>query len=425
MSGIRFCDECQNILHPEEEKTEHRLLFVCKSCDYREYIQDTTSMEENKIYQRDFVQSFTASFIDPDYCLDPSMPREKTICPNCRYTECAYLIDKEPGDKFLRKIYICGRVNKNGRPDCRNIFSPIKYHKGKNETFAYREYGETHEDILVMLHGNLTSSYIFEKTFAKLSTGFRVIAPDLRGFGLSSYANKVTSLDDLAEDVESLMKDLKILKYNVLGWDMGAAVALKIAIGSPASIDKLVLVNPIGLTGKTYVRDAEDLTPLPEWPEDAESITKDKRCVEFINAFNDKKKDFFKTYFIDEIYTKKTPENERLDSYIDNFSSQRSFPEILACLAHYDISETGTGEIYKVQNSTLILSGKDDFKTPSKDAIDIHKAIDAYSTLKIFEDGGHVLMEDCMDEFIETVAEFCFQQIEEEQEQEADEEMNE
>jgi len=419
MSGIRFCDECQNILHPEEEKNEHRLLFVCKSCDYREYIQDTTSMEENKIYQRDFVQSFAESFIDPDYCLDPSMPREKIICPLCRYTESAYLIDKEPGDKFLRKIYICGKVNKNGRPDCRNIFSPIKYLKivSRGETFAYREYG-TADEVLVMLHGNLTSSYIFERTFAKLSEGFKVIAPDFRGFGLSSYANKLKSLDDLADDIQAFMKELKIHKFILLGWDLGAAVALKYAINYPADIEKLVLVNPIGLDGKTYVRDAEDLTPLPEWPGEADLIDKDERCGQFMNALNDRKKDFFKTYFIDEIFTKRTPENDRLDSYIENFTCQRNFPEILACLADYDISETGTGDIYKIQNQTLILSGKDDYKTPSKDALSIHKAIGGNASLKIFEDGGHVLMEDCMDEFIETVAEFCFNdQMEEEQEE--------
>jgi len=428
MSGIRFCDECQNILHPEEEKNEHRLLFVCKSCDYREYIQDTTSMEENKIYQRDFVQSFAESFIDPDYCLDPSMPREKIICPNCRYTEAAYLIDKEPGDKFLRKIYICGRVNKNGRPDCRNIFTPIHYQKiTRGETFAYREYGNA-EDILVMLHGNLTSSYIFEKTFAKLSEGFKVIAPDLRGFGLSSYANKLKSLDDFVEDLHELMKELKHFKFSLLGWDLGAAVALKYAIAYPADIQKLVLANPIGLDGKTYVRDPEDLTPLPEWPEEAEQIAQDGRSTQFINALNDRKKDFFKNYFIEEIFTKRTPENDRLDSYIENFTCQRNFPEILSCLADYDISETGTGDIYKVQSHTLILSGKDDYKTPSKDALSIHKAIGGNASLKIFEDCGHVLMEDCMDDFIHTVAEFCYDnenQMEEEEQDQFEEETNE
>jgi pimeloyl-ACP methyl ester carboxylesterase/DNA-directed RNA polymerase subunit M/transcription elongation factor TFIIS len=409
MSGIRFCSECLNILHPEEEKNEHRLLFVCKSCDYREYIQDIGSMEENKIYQRDFMQSFTESFIDPDYCLDPTMPREKVICPNCRYTECAYLIDREPGDKFLRKIYICGRVGKNGRPDCKSIFTSLKYIKlvSRGETYAYREYGNS-SDVLILLHGNFTSSYVFERTFSKLSEGFRVIAPDLRGFGLSSYANKLKSIDDLAEDLSSLLGELKITKFCLLGWDLGAAVALKFAANFPTYLDKLILVNPIGLTGKTYVRDPlNEENPIPEWPEDLEEVQSDPRVIQFVNALKDRKKDFFKTYFTEEIFTASVPENERLDSYLDQFIAQKNLEELIPCLIKYDITELGTNEIFKIQTDTLILCGKEDFKTPLNEAIEIKKTLGEISTIKVFEESGHVLMEDNLEDFVENIAEFC------------------
>lgn len=409
MSGIKFCSECLNILHPEEEKNEHRLLFVCKSCDYTEYIQDMTSMEENKIYQRDFMQSFTESFIDPDYCLDPTMPREKVICPNCRYTECAYLIDREPGDKFLRKIYVCGRVGKNGRPDCKNIFTPIKYQKlgAKGETYAYREYG-TSSDVIVMLHGNLTSSYVFERTFSKLSEYFRVIAPDLRGFGLSSYAAPLKDFDDLVEDLLTLLGELKITKISILGWDLGAAVALKYAGQNPGYVDKLILVNPVGLNGKTYTRDTYDETNLtPEWPEDADEIPKDTRVAQFGNALKEKKKDFFRNYFSEEIYTMRLPEHERLESYIDQFTTQRNLTDVLACLSRYDVSENGSNEVYKVQADTLILAGKNDFKTPASDAQEIKKTLGEISTIKVFEDAGHVIMEDNLEELVESVVGFC------------------
>jgi len=384
-------------------------------------------MEENKIYQRDFVQSFTESFIDPDYCLDPSMPREKIICPACRYTECVYLIDREPGDKFLRKIYVCGRVGKNGRPDCKNIFSPLKYLKivARGETYAYREYG-TSNDVLVMLHGNFSSSYIFERTFNKLSEVFRVIAPDLRGFGLSSYANKLKSIDDLAEDIYSFLNELKITNYTILGWDLGAAVALKLAATYPAYLDKLVLVNPVGLSGKTYLKDPYDENSLiPEWPEDVNDIPNDPRCIQFASALKEKKKEFFKNYLTEEVFTIRIPENDRLDSYIENFMAQRNFNELIPCLAEYDISEYGSNDIYKIQTSTLILCGKNDYKTPMNDAIQIKETLgNNVATLKVFEDVGHVLMEDNLEDFVENIIENCAT-VQEEQNMEIEEEQEE
>jgi len=386
-------------------------------------------MEENKIYQRDFVQSFTEAFIDPEYCLDPSMPREKIICPACRYTECVYLIDREPGDKFLKKVYVCGRIGRTGKPECKNIFSPLKYIKlvSRGETYAYREHGIANEEVIVMLHGNFTSSYIFERTLNKLSEGFRVIAPDLRGFGLSSYANKLKSIDDFADDVNSFLHELKIVKYTVLGWDLGAAVALKLAAFYPAYLDKVILVNPIGLTGKTYLRDPYDENSLiPEWPEDPKDIANDTRVVQFMSALKDKKKDFFKNYFTEEIFTIRMPENDRLDSYIENFMAQRNLLEIMTCIAEYDISEYGTNDIHKIQTPTLILCGKNDYKTPLNEAIEIKEKLgDDVATLKVFEDVGHVLMEDSLEDFVENLFEYCLvsnEQNEQEMEMEEDNE---
>jgi pimeloyl-ACP methyl ester carboxylesterase/DNA-directed RNA polymerase subunit M/transcription elongation factor TFIIS len=410
MSGIRFCSECLNILHPEEEKSEKRLLFVCKSCDYREYITDTTSMDENKIYQRDFTQSVTENFIDPDYCLDPTMPRENEICPLCRYTECAYLIEREPGDKFLRKIYVCGKIGKNGRPECKNVFTSVKYLKlQKGETYAYREFG-TSPTVLLMLHGNLTSSYIFERTFGRLSPNFKVIAPDLRGFGLSSYASPVKSLDDFVDDLEAFMRELKITKFVLLGWDLGAAIALKFAASFPGLLEKLILVNPVGMTGKTFVADPTDENnPIPEWPDEIELIEKDKRVGDFVDSLRERKRDYLKRYYNEEIFSRTYLDGDILDAYIDKFIAQRNLVDIIASLIDYDVSEDGTNEIYKVQTDTLILCGKEDQKTPARDAVEIKKALGEIADIKIFDDVGHVLMEDDFGEFIDCVTNFCFE----------------
>ena len=419
MSGIRFCSECLNILHPEESKNDHRLLFVCRSCDYREYTQDTNSIEDNMIYQRDFIQSFTEASIDPDFCLDPSMPRENIICPNCRYHEATYLIDREPGDRYLRKVYICARTGKTGKPECRHFFMPVKYQKinlddQKPETYAYREYGSEKNQVLIMLHGNYTSSYIFEKTFMKFAEAFRVIAPDMRGFGLSSYATKLKSFDDLAKDLHYFLKDMKIDKCSVLGWDIGACVALKFAAQYPGSIDKLILVSPVSLTGKTYIKDPDnDEIVLPEWSDDIDAALNDRRLKEIQHAFKVKDKAFLETFYLTEFYTHKMPEQERLNSYIENFVNQNNLPDIIRCLLNYNITRdkenNGTGEIEAIETETLILCGQDDFRTPWEEAKEIKDILGGLATIKVFSDAGHCLFEDHFEDFIKAVAAFCYQ----------------
>jgi len=102
---------------------------------------------------------------------------------------------------------------------------------------------------IVLLHGKNFNGYYFEET-AKvlLKEGFRVIMPDQIGFGKSSKPKQYQfSFQQLAENTKSILDDLKIEKFIVLGHSMGGMLATKMAVMYPESIDKLILENPIGL----------------------------------------------------------------------------------------------------------------------------------------------------------------------------------
>jgi len=134
-------------------------------------------------------------------------------------------------------MYICGRLDKGGKPKCRTIFEALNYTKiSGGETFAFRSLFL--DDIpqprrpdysLVFLHGNYTSSYIFEKLIPILAKEYHIVAPDMRGFGRSSYSKPVDSLDMLANDMKDFLKEIKVHECCIIGWDLGAAVALKLA----------------------------------------------------------------------------------------------------------------------------------------------------------------------------------------------------
>lgn len=103
--------------------------------------------------------------------------------------------------------------------------------------------------VIVLLHGKNFNGYYFEET-AKvlLKEGFRVIMPDQIGFGKSAKPEKYQfSFQQLAENTKSILDDLKIDRYILLGHSMGGMLATKMAVMYPEHIEKLILANPIGL----------------------------------------------------------------------------------------------------------------------------------------------------------------------------------
>lgn len=102
---------------------------------------------------------------------------------------------------------------------------------------------------IVLLHGKNFNGYYFEETATHLQKeGFRVIMPDQIGFGKSSKPRQFQySFQQLAENTKSILDSLKIETFTLLGHSMGGMLATKMAVMYPKNIDKLVLVNPIGL----------------------------------------------------------------------------------------------------------------------------------------------------------------------------------
>jgi pimeloyl-ACP methyl ester carboxylesterase len=116
---------------------------------------------------------------------------------------------------------------------------------------------------VVMLHGWGASLYAFRHAMAILpARGFRVIAVDLRGYGLSDHprdANAFT-LDAYMSDLISLLDAWGLANVCLAGHSMGGAIALHFALRDPGRVHALALVNPAGLVDIPLVRAAR-LTP--------------------------------------------------------------------------------------------------------------------------------------------------------------------
>ena len=101
--------------------------------------------------------------------------------------------------------------------------------------------------ILILLHGIGCHVEMWEKNIAALSQDHHVYAIDIMGFGRSDKPPAPYSPQLLVRFVLDFMETLHIEKATLIGNSMGGGISMMIAIQSPERVDKLVLVDTIGL----------------------------------------------------------------------------------------------------------------------------------------------------------------------------------
>lgn len=96
---------------------------------------------------------------------------------------------------------------------------------------------------IVLVHGSPASSILFRHQIARLSHSFRVIAPDLLGFGQSAVPAGGTAFREQAKVLRALLDHVGVERYALLGHDWGGPIAMASAIQRPEQVSRLVLVN--------------------------------------------------------------------------------------------------------------------------------------------------------------------------------------
>jgi pimeloyl-ACP methyl ester carboxylesterase len=82
--------------------------------------------------------------------------------------------------------------------------------------------------------------------------GYRLLAPDLPGFGQSPMPAGEISIDGYARLLEGLLDQLEIETATVIGNSMGGLIAADLALSSPRRVERLVLVSPAGISTHGY-----------------------------------------------------------------------------------------------------------------------------------------------------------------------------
>ncbi|MBU5483437.1 alpha/beta hydrolase [Clostridium sp. MSJ-11] len=280
------------------------------------------------------------------------------------------------------------------------------------EVIGYREAGCGDETIL-LIHGNMTSSKHWDLLMDKLTPKYKVYAVDLRGFGASSYNNRVNSLRDFSEDVNDFCGKIGIKNAIVIGWSTGGGVGMYLSADHSDKVKKLILVESVGVKGYPILRKNEEGQPIAgDFLITKEEIEKDPvQVAPVLRAIENRDKEFYRGLWNHVIYTHNKPESHRYEKYLEDMLTQRNLVDVDYSLVHFNITEEfngiskGDGAVNKIEAPTLIFQGDRDYVVPFTMAEDINKHI-KNSQMIILKDCGHSPFVDCLNEIYEEIDQF-------------------
>ncbi len=240
-------------------------------------------------------------------------------------------------------------------------------------TFHYEESGSG-EPLLLLHGGGGTALLHFRREIAELGERYRVIAPDMRGYGASSpprlFEGDFYGQDGL--DTAALLEALGAAPAHLCGWSDGSIAALIVAADRPELVRTLCVW---GAEGRILPQERElwkNITNWQEWPE---------------------------------------PTQERFAQA----QGPLNWPGILdRMVAGYSrVLEAGgmivANRLDRVRCPTLILHGDEDDVVPVEHAYELHRLIYG-SELRIFHGAGHTLHRERHAELMELLASFIERQ---------------
>lgn len=99
------------------------------------------------------------------------------------------------------------------------------------------------DPLVVLLHGWPQTSLCWDGIIPKLAEDYRVVAPDLRGYGLSDKPSGGFEKKSMAQDVKELVEYLGYSSLRLVGHDRGARVAHRFALDHPEMLTHLTLLD--------------------------------------------------------------------------------------------------------------------------------------------------------------------------------------
>lgn len=240
------------------------------------------------------------------------------------------------------------------------------------EKIAYLEEGKGSK-IIVLIHGNMSSSIHWTPLIEKLEDEYKIVAIDMRGFGDSSYNKRFDSLDELADDVASFCKVVGIKDFAAAGWSTGGGVVMSLAARYPGLVNKIVLVDSMSYLGfPVFKKDEKGVPQLgaiygskDEMAADPVQVAPAVKCIE------DKNFAFMDYLWNLTIYTgAKKPSAEDNQIYLAETFKERCLVDVDWSLSVFNMSNNpgyysaGNGLVEKINVPVICFWGEKDITVP-------------------------------------------------------------
>lgn len=255
-------------------------------------------------------------------------------------------------------------------------------------------------DAIFLLHGSFSSLHTWEAWEATLSQSYRTISLDLPGHGLTGpVANGDYSTDRMAKDIIEISEKLGIQRFHIVGNSMGGMVAGKVAELASDKVQSLGLVNAAGFQ-RAPATSADTATASPaSSPNLIFSILRSPFWSKVVTRFTPKF--LFRTAMKQVYHDDEKITEELVQRYYDLLLREGNR---LATIQRMGQMRSKV-DWANIQSPTLILWGRHDTWIPWHHGEGLNKLI-PNSTLKIYEDAGHVPMEEIPEECVKDYLEF-------------------
>lgn len=230
------------------------------------------------------------------------------------------------------------------------------------ETLTYRE-SVGAEPCILLIHGNMASSELWEPLLEHAEITQRLIAVDLRGYGESSYRSPVSDIKDFSKDLYEFIKLLGLDVVIVAGWSNGGGVAMQFAIDYPNRVQKLILLASISTRGYAAVNAKGDRLLSKE------QIAKDPGLTMIIQANEKQDQDYFGGAMDYLMFNNCSSDAITREKYIQACIKQRNMIDVADAANRFNISSVcnglteGTGELEWIECPVLVIRGDKDLIT--------------------------------------------------------------
>ena len=135
---------------------------------------------------------------------------------------------------------------------------------GNGFLMHYVDEGPRQANPIILLHGEPTWGYLYRKFIPELSKSFRVVVPDMMGFGKSETPqDKEYTLKTHVENLSRLIDNLKLTNITFVGQDWGGPITAAYSIRNLNKVKSFVLINT--LFGYSKEERPKNLSPWFQW----------------------------------------------------------------------------------------------------------------------------------------------------------------